>query len=316
VLPDGRVIIEGGEYNNLTPVWTNLGAIYDPVADTWTSVAPPAGWNNIGDAPASVLANGTYMQSSCCTKQAALLDPATLTWTSTGAGKFDVYDEEGWTLLPNGQLLTVDAYVFQYDAGGTNSELYTPATGTWASAGSTAVQLWDAHCGDASRASYEVGPAVLPPDKTVFAMGSNGCGAAHNAIFDTRTGTWTAAPDFPQNLGVADGPVSDQLPARPSGEPLHRARVLLPHARPQRDGRRHRQQARDHPVRRAGGGGNGRQRPGRRGERNPLRAGEGDGAVGRMHQEARTARARGGVPRKSDGRGLTLFRYLLAGMGL
>jgi hypothetical protein len=33
VLPDGRVIIEGGEYNFLTPVWTNLGAIYDPVAD-------------------------------------------------------------------------------------------------------------------------------------------------------------------------------------------------------------------------------------------------------------------------------------------
>src|SRR5213595_4031575 len=27
VLPDGRVIIEGGEYNFLQPVWTNLGAI-------------------------------------------------------------------------------------------------------------------------------------------------------------------------------------------------------------------------------------------------------------------------------------------------
>src|SRR4029078_8889042 len=150
-LPGGRVIIEGGEYNFLTPVWTNLGAIYDPVADAWTSVAPPAGWRNIGDAPASVLANGTYMQSSCCTKQAALLDPATLTWTSTGAGKVDVYDEEGWTLLPNGQLLTVDAYVFQYDANGMNSELYTPSTGTWSSAGSTIRQILDSHCGVSSR---------------------------------------------------------------------------------------------------------------------------------------------------------------------
>ena len=201
VLPDGRVIIEGGEYNNLTPVWTNLGAIYDPVADVWTSVAPPAGWRNIGDAPAAVLANGIYMQSSCCTKEAALLDKATLTWTRTGAGKFDVYDEEGWTLLPSGQLLTVDAYVFQYDASGMNSELYTPATGTWSSAGNTLVQLWDSHCGDASRASFEVGPAVLRPDKTVFEMGSNGCGAAHNAIFDTVTGKWTAAPDFPGTWG-------------------------------------------------------------------------------------------------------------------
>jgi len=208
VLPDGRVIIEGGEYNNLSPVWTNLGAIYDPMADVWMSVAPPSGWKNIGDAPASVLANGTYMQSSCCTKEAALLDPGTLTWTRTGAGKFDVYDEEGWTLLPSGQLLTVDGYVFQYDASGMNSELYTPGKGTWSTAGSTVVQLWDSHCGDASKASYEIGPAVLRPDKTVFAMGSSGCGAAHNAIYDPRVGTWRAAPDFPQNLGVADGPAA------------------------------------------------------------------------------------------------------------
>ena len=43
VLPDGRVIIEGGEYNFLVPVWTNQGAIYDPTNDTWTPVAPPSG---------------------------------------------------------------------------------------------------------------------------------------------------------------------------------------------------------------------------------------------------------------------------------
>jgi hypothetical protein len=44
VLPDGRVIIMGGEYNGgSTEVWTNLGAIYDPVADTWTPVSAPSG---------------------------------------------------------------------------------------------------------------------------------------------------------------------------------------------------------------------------------------------------------------------------------
>src|SRR5690242_4348911 len=35
VLPDGRVIVEGGEYNFCNPVWTTLGAIYDPLADSW-----------------------------------------------------------------------------------------------------------------------------------------------------------------------------------------------------------------------------------------------------------------------------------------
>src|ERR1700722_12381469 len=45
VLADGRLIIEGGEYNwavdPVNPVWTALGAIYDPVANNWTPVAPP-----------------------------------------------------------------------------------------------------------------------------------------------------------------------------------------------------------------------------------------------------------------------------------
>ena len=82
---DGRVIIEGGEYNFLQPVWTNLGAIYDPLSDTWTSVNPPAGWSTIGDAQGVVLFDGTFMQANCCTTQAALLNLNTLTWTPTGS---------------------------------------------------------------------------------------------------------------------------------------------------------------------------------------------------------------------------------------
>lgn len=130
VLPDGRVIIEGGEYNFLQPIWTNLGAIYDPLTDTWASVNPPAGWSTIGDAQSVVLFDGTFMQANCCTEQAALLNLNTLTWTSTGSNKFDINDEEGWTLLPNKQVLTVYAYVFSYDSKGTNSEIYNPATGS------------------------------------------------------------------------------------------------------------------------------------------------------------------------------------------
>ena len=41
VLLDGRVIYAGGEYNFLSAVWTNLAAIYDPVANTWSTLAPP-----------------------------------------------------------------------------------------------------------------------------------------------------------------------------------------------------------------------------------------------------------------------------------
>jgi hypothetical protein len=209
VLPDGRVIVEGGEYNFCSAVWTTLGALYDPVANSWSAVAPPAGWNTIGDAQSAVLPNGTFMLANCCTRESALFDATNRTWSLTGAGKNTVHDEEGWTLLPNGKLLTVDAYVFNYDASGTNSELYDPATGSWSSAGSTGVQLWDSWK-SASTASYELGPAVLRPDGTVFATGANGgpSAAGHTSIYDSKTGIWTPGPDFPGNLDIADGPAA------------------------------------------------------------------------------------------------------------
>jgi hypothetical protein len=217
VLADGRVIIEGGEYNFLQPTWTSLGAIYDPVANTWTPMSPPSFFTGfgshpqtIGDAQGVVLFDGTYMQANCCTDQTALLDPRTLTWRATGSGKFDINDEEGWTLLPNRKVLTVDAYVTAYDNKGTNSEIYNPATGSWTSAGSTIVQLWDSAkgCGGMHHASFEVGPAVLRPDGTVFYTGSNACGAGHTAIYNSNTGVWTAGPDFPDSLDIADGPAA------------------------------------------------------------------------------------------------------------
>jgi len=207
VLPDGRVIVEGGEYNFCSPVWTTLGAIYDPRANAWTAVKPPEGWKSIGDAQGAVLADGTFMLANCCTTEAALLNPKKLTWTPTGAGKATVNDEEGWTLLPDGRVLTVDAYVFSYDPNGTGSELYDPSTGMWTSAGSTGVQLWDAYP-SASKASYELGPAVLRPDGTVFATGATGHGSGHTSIFDTRSGAWTPGPDFPTGLDIADGPAA------------------------------------------------------------------------------------------------------------
>ena len=206
-------MMAGGEYNatkgNCQPVWTNQGAIYDPKINKWTMVAPPSGWQSIGDAQSVVLANGTYMQANCCSKESALLDPATLTWTITGTNKKDVFDEEGWTLLPDGTVLTVDAYVFAYAKNGKRYEIYHPSTGKWTSPGNTPVQLWDSYP-DANHASYELGPGVLRPDGTVFYVGANGAPgqAGHTATYDTNTKIWTAGPDIPDGMDAADGPAA------------------------------------------------------------------------------------------------------------
>jgi hypothetical protein len=202
VLADGRVIVEGGEYQALQPAWTTQGAIYDPTNDTWTSVNPPSNWNTIGDAPATVLADGRFVLSNCCTTDQAVLNPSTLTWTAIGSGKADINNEEGLTLLPGGKVLTVDTNDF---TNLTNSEIFSPATGVWTSAGSTVAQLEDNNA--QGTGSWELGPAVLRPDGTVFATGATG----HTAIYDSSCGHWTAGPDFPVipnegQLDVADGP--------------------------------------------------------------------------------------------------------------
>jgi len=208
VLPTGVVIIMGGEYNACSEAFTTRGAGYSPTANKWVPLAAPSGWTTIGDASSVLLPTGHMMLANCCTTQEAILTlkGATPTWTPTGTGKADENDEEGWTLLPNGDVLTVDAYVNSYNANGTNSEVYNPTTGAWTSAGSTKVQLWDsaAKCGGGG--SYEVGPAVLRPDGSVFATGANSCGAGHTAIF--KNGTWTAGPNFPGVLDIADGPAA------------------------------------------------------------------------------------------------------------
>lgn len=197
VLPDGRLAVLGGEYNNGVEDYTNLGAIYSLVTKTWQTLPAPSGWSQIGDAPGVVLADGTWMVGTKFTTQQALLDAATLTWTATGAGKADINDEEGWTLLPSGEVLTVDA-----NSGNTNSEIYNPNTGSWSSAGSTIAQLVDYKL-------HEIGPAVLRPDGTVLFTGATG----HNAIFDSVTSTWSVAPDFSldgngHQLDIADGPAA------------------------------------------------------------------------------------------------------------
>jgi hypothetical protein len=195
VLPDGRVLVEGGEYNFLNQDETNMGAIYDPVKNKWTTVNPPSGWSEIGDSPSNFLPNGTLMLGQNFTTASALFNAKTLGWTIAGSGKSDTYSEEGMESLPNGKFILVDTQ------NTPNSELFNPKTKKWTSGGSTIVDL-------SENALGETGPALLRPDGTVFAMGGNGNGAGHTAIYNTTTAKWAAGPDFPNNDDMADAPAA------------------------------------------------------------------------------------------------------------
>jgi hypothetical protein len=222
VLPDGRVIIQGGEYNvscsNGKETWTSLGAIYDPVANTWTAVSPPRGkgWTNtdtlcsdkanggIGDAQSIVLPDGVFLLAACCANPAvdALFNATTLAYASTRApsdpcvpcGGGTYQDEQGYTLLPGGNVLTIDVW------DPPNAQQYTPATRVWTRIAPTPVSLIDpTACGN-----FEIGPAVTRPDGTVVAFGGNtGCTGQPDptAIYQSSKNTWIQGPNVPAACG-------------------------------------------------------------------------------------------------------------------
>ncbi len=213
VLADGRFIVEGGEYNLGNFSVTNDGAIYDPVANTWTTVAAPSGWSQIGNSPSAVLANEDYFLGSCCITppSAALLNPSTMSWTPTGSGKFDGYGNEGVTLLPGGDLIDVDTYDGLNQSNGKNWENYNPSTGEWTVQGSTPVQLWDSGATCGGEGTHLIGPAVLMANGTLFQAGANSCGAGNTAVYNVSSDTWAAGPSFPGNLDIAGGPAALEI---------------------------------------------------------------------------------------------------------
>ena len=215
ILPDGRLIMEGGEYDFTNKNDINLGATLG-INDKFTSVAPPENWGTIGDAPSVVLPNGNFMMGNCCSFQEAILNAKTMTWSTTGNGKLDSNSEEGWTLLPDGDVLTIDTEIAR------GAELYHYKTGNWTATSSVPSPGLTTICQVGN--IPEIGPAVLRPDGTVFATGANG----HTAIYNSHTGTWTKGPTFPVEngfqFGVADGPAA----LLPSGRVLVMASGVTP----------------------------------------------------------------------------------------
>ncbi|HEY8088068.1 MAG TPA: kelch repeat-containing protein [Polyangiaceae bacterium] len=193
VLPDGRVVAIGGEYDRNALVETALGAVYDPPSDTWTPLPIPSSWVIVGDAPSVVLPDGTFLLGDVNKSGAAMLDARTLTWTEVPPSKGYLSQESGWTLLPSGNVLTIDV---QTDG----AYLYTPGTQRWTATTTPMVDLADSQV-------FEIGPAVLMPGGSVFAVGAT----AHTALYKPDA-TWVAGPDMPSvsgsQLDAADGPAA------------------------------------------------------------------------------------------------------------
>jgi hypothetical protein len=188
VLKDGRVFVAGGEYNGGVNLDLLAAEIYDPVANSWTSIPTPPGWTNIGDAPSCVLPDGRLLLGNIKNKKTAIYHPVTNTWTH-GGKKHDSSSEEGWTLLPDDTILCPEVNSHP------KAEKYKIKSNKWVKIASVPA----AHdlVINVPAVSIEIGPAILMPDDRVLCTGASG----HNAVYHVKSGTWHPAPDFPVSGG-------------------------------------------------------------------------------------------------------------------
>jgi hypothetical protein len=200
VLPDGRVLVGGGEYPNTGPGRYSV-EIYDPITNAWSYVLS---WSHsdIGDSTAKVLRDGRVLLLPRLSKSGVIYDPANDTWTPISTKlQNDGNDEESVVQLPDGSMLVVSNNA----AGG--SQRYLPATDQWVSAGLLPAQLVNS--------ADEIGPGMLLYDGRALYLGGTG----HTAFYTPSTSAWLPGPDVPQAL------VADDVPAAvlPNGHVLFTA---------------------------------------------------------------------------------------------
>lgn len=235
VLPDGRVLFIGGEYNHdeynipfKPSALTNMSATYDPVTDQWTMIPAPAGLDYIGDVATVAVPDGRVLIGDKLFKRMWAFDPTANQWSAVSFSGYPANDfaEMGFTLLPNGAVLTADV------RNAPASYHLVPSTGAWISDGNTPVNLAEAApqaipygpapqqtvggvtYGPGPSGTYnapgEIGPSILRPDGTVFWTGAATAGQpGHTAIYRPGAsaavaGSWTAGPDIPNNDNAGD----------------------------------------------------------------------------------------------------------------
>ncbi|HEY6489852.1 MAG: kelch repeat-containing protein [Terracidiphilus sp.] len=217
ILRDGRLFVVGGEVSNAGGD-TPLAEIYDPNSNSWSTLTKPTAFNFVqGDASACVLPDGRVIFGALNATTTAIWDPVTENWVQSGTAfgtsadtKTGWCNEEGWTLLADGTVLAVNTKVPTTPGGSTlnnapnTAERYFPAEDIWRPTGTlpnvqTLTTVLDKSVNPAVNVQvFEIGPAMLLPDKTLISFGATG----HNAVWTagsslTQPGTWAAAPDFP-----------------------------------------------------------------------------------------------------------------------
>ncbi|MBS0417058.1 MAG: hypothetical protein JSR66_05060 [Proteobacteria bacterium] len=161
-----------------------------------------------GDDPSILVPGRKILAGNLLGPETYLYSIAENAFTPTGTKVYnDSSDEEGWAVLPSGQILNYD--LFQSIA--TNSgyaEKYNPATGDWTSispadgtARGTLPVLSDPEVG------YELGPILRLLDGRALVIGAN----QHTALYSPSKNSWAPGPDMRADLTGPGGTIRNAL---------------------------------------------------------------------------------------------------------
>lgn len=186
LLSNGKVLVVGGQSGFRDATTAEL---YDPESGTWTvtgSYSP--GFRHT----ATLLPNGKVLVAGGFVTEfgygggshggAALYDPASENWTTTGRLAIS-RDSHTATLLPNGKVLVAGGgeHLVLFGLGTLSSaELYDPASGNWAMTGSLA----------SPREGHKA--TLLPTGRVLVAAGRRTSALSTAELYDPAGGTWMA----------------------------------------------------------------------------------------------------------------------------
>jgi N-acetylneuraminic acid mutarotase len=178
LLPNGKVLVAGG----LADFYTETAELYDPASNSWSPAGSMSTYRYFHTATllpsGKVLVAGGALEAGFL-KRAELYNPATNSWSSAGSMTTDRSGHTA-TLLAGGKVLVTggdsgDGPQFHFLA---STELYSPATNTWSSAGSMA----------ATRVNST---ATLLPSAKVLVAGGDVDGTAE--LYAPTTQRWSRA---------------------------------------------------------------------------------------------------------------------------
>jgi len=178
-----------------------------------------------GDDPSMLISGRRILAGNIFNNSTFTYSVDTNSWSQAATKVYnDRSDEEGWTALSGGNVLTYDLFQ-SVTAGQGYAEFYNPTQNVWTAitpADGTANGTLPVLTGPAL--GFELGPSMRLQDGRALVIGAN----QHTALYNQATNTWTAGPDIHSTLSNPFGSVrhanfgADDAPAAlmPNGHVL------------------------------------------------------------------------------------------------